>query len=244
MTPLQIVMKSGLAGFSFGSELFLIIGLSEDAPRLSIVMLLFRLTHILVAGMFISIVFGDERIGSWLEKKGIVNNATGLHHLLCDKFSRAHLPFVIIAIMLSMVDCPLLQFLPWKDTQFYRESKGFPSLPLMKWTLSADAVQATSSVIIQIYYISTSVGLNEPTTSLQAKALFGLNISFSLIGITSALVTLCLKTTLLTRMETAVEAMILNTTKTKKSLNQTKCRSQFWPRGNCCEKHPACRNLS
>ena len=74
----------------------------------------------------------------------------------------------------------------------------------MKWTLSADAVQAASSVIIQAYYISTSVGLDEPTTSLQAKALFGLNISFSLTGITSALVTLCLKTTLLTRMETAV----------------------------------------
>ena len=54
MTPLQIVMKSGLAGFSFGSELFLIIGLSEDAPHLSIVMLLFRLTHILVAGMYVS----------------------------------------------------------------------------------------------------------------------------------------------------------------------------------------------
>ena len=75
----------------------------------------------------------------------------------------------------------------------------------MKWTLSADAVQAASSVIIQTYYISTSVGLNEPTTSLQAKALFGLNISFSLIGITSALVTLCLKTTLLTRMESGSE---------------------------------------
>ena len=136
-----------------------------------------------------------------LEQKGIVNNATELRHLLCDKFSRAHLHFVIIAIMLSMIDCPLLQFLPWKDTQFYRESKGFPTLSLMKRTLGADAIQAASSVIIQAYYISTSVGLDEPTTSIQAKALFGLNISFSLIGITSALVTLCLKTTLLTRME-------------------------------------------
>ena len=118
MTPLQIVMKSGLAGFSFGSELFLIIGLSEDAPNLSVMMLLFRLTHILVAGMYVSTVFGNERIGSWLEQKGIVNNATELRHLICDEFGRAHLPFVIIVIMLSMVDCPLLQFLPWKDTQF------------------------------------------------------------------------------------------------------------------------------
>ena len=76
--------------------------------------------------------------------KGIVNNATTLHHLLCDKFSRAHLPFVIITIMLSMIDCPTLQFLPWKDTQFYRESKGFPSLALMKWTLGADAITSDS----------------------------------------------------------------------------------------------------
>ena len=38
--------------------------------------------------------------------------------------------------------------------------------------------------------------LYEPITSLQAKAFSGLNISFSLIGIISVLVTLCLKTTL------------------------------------------------
>ena len=100
-----------------------------------------------------------------------------------------------------MIDCPLLQFLPWKGTQFYRESKGFATLSLMKWTLGADAIQAAVSVIIQTYYISTSLELDEPTTSLQAKALFGLNISFSLIGVISALVTLCLKATLLNRME-------------------------------------------
>merc|ERR1711871_802011 len=92
-------------------------------------------------------------------------------------------------------------FLPWNASEMYTESRGFPSLTVLKWALGTDTVQATASVITQIYFLATSANLNEPTTTAQAKALFGLNISFAVIGAVSGLVTLCLKNGLLSRLE-------------------------------------------
>ena len=74
----------------------------------------------------------------------------------------------------------------------YRESNGFPSQTVMKWSLGTDALQATVNGIIQIYSLSTRVSSNA-----QEKALSGLNLAFSLIGVISALITLCLKNALL-----------------------------------------------
>ena len=48
--------------------------------------------------------------------------------------------------------------------------------------------------------------MNEPTTTAQAKALFGLNISFAVMGAVSGLVTLCLKNGLLSRLEKEQDA--------------------------------------
>ena len=201
LTPLQTSMKSGLAGFSFGSEFFLIIGLLADAPHLGAVMIAFRCTHIIVTGMFVSILFGSEENAQWLEQRGVVKNAQTMHLLLNEKFSRVSMPFVSGVVLLSLFDCSLLQFLPWNASEMYTESQGFPSLTVLKWALGTDTVQATASVITQIYFLATSANLNEPTTTAQAKALFGLNISFAVIGAVSGLVTLCLKNGLLSRLE-------------------------------------------
>ena len=206
LTPLQTSMKSGLAGFSFGSEFFLIIGLLADAPHLGAVMIAFRCTHIIVTGMFVSILFGSEENAQWLEQRGVVKNAQTMHLLLNEKFSRASMPFVSGVVLLSLFDCSLLQFLPWNASEMYTESQGFPSLTVLKWALGTDTMQATASVITQIYFLSTSANLNEPTTTAQAKALFGLNISFAVMGAVSGLVTLCLKNGLLSRLEKEQDA--------------------------------------
>ena len=206
LTPLQTAMKSGLAGFSFGSEFFLIIGLLNDAPHLGAVMIAFRCTHIVVTGMFVSILFGSEESAQWLEQKGVVKNAQNMHLLLNEKFSRGNMPFVSGIVLLSLFDCSLLQLLPWNASEMYTESQGFPSLTLLKWALGTDTLQATASVITQIYFLATSANLNEPTTTAQAKALFGLNISFAVMGAVSGLVTLCLKNGLLSRLEKEQDA--------------------------------------
>ena len=88
----------------------------------------------------------------------------------------------------------------------YTESQGFPSLTVLKWALGTDTVQATASVITQIYFLSTSANLDKPNTTAQAKALFGLNISFAVMGAVSGLVTLCLKNGLLSRLEKEQDA--------------------------------------
>jgi alpha-tubulin suppressor-like RCC1 family protein/FtsZ-binding cell division protein ZapB len=196
LTPLQIGMKSGIAGLSFGSELLLIITYLGQAPWSAAGLIVFRLLHAIVAGMFLSILFGYDAIAVWLEEKGIVHGASKLRQLLNDKFSLENLPFVMMPVLLSMIDCPFLQFVPWRDSTLYRESKGFPSLSLLKWSLGTDVLQATASAIIQIYQLAT-----RQTSSSQEKALTGMNITFSFIGIASSLVVFCLKTALLERKE-------------------------------------------
>jgi hypothetical protein len=206
LTSLQTAMKSGLTGFSFGSEFFLITGLLKDAPHLAAVMIVFRCTHIIVTGMFVSILFGSDENAQWLEQTGVVKNAQTMHLLINEKFSRGNMPFVSGIVLLAFFDCSLLQFLPWNASETFTESQGFPSLSVLKLALGTDTMQATASVITQIYFLATSANLNEPTTTAQAKALFGLNISFAVIGAVSGLVTLCLKNGLLSRLEKEQDA--------------------------------------
>jgi hypothetical protein len=207
LTPLQTAMKSGLAGFSFGSEFFLIIGLLEDAPNLGAVMIMFRCAHIIVTGIFVLILYGSEENAQWLEQRGVFKNAQTMHLLLNENFSRASMPFVSGIVLLSLFDCSLLQFLPWNASEMYTESQGFPSLTVLKWTLGTDTVQATASVITQIYFLATNANLDKPNTTGQAKALFGLNISFAVMGAVSGLITLCLKNGLLSRLEKKLDTL-------------------------------------
>ena len=123
--------------------------------------------------MFVSILFGSEESAQWLEQKGVVKNAQNMHLLLNEKFSRASMPFVSGVVLLSFFDCSLLQLWPWNASEMYTESQGFPSLTILKWALGTDTMQATASVITRIYFLATSANLNEPTTTAQAKALFG-----------------------------------------------------------------------
>ena len=62
-----------------------------------------------------------DTIAVWLEEKGIVHGASKLRQLLNDKFSLENLPFVMMPVLWSMIDCPFLQFLPWRDSTLYRE---------------------------------------------------------------------------------------------------------------------------
>ena len=80
---------------------------------------------------------------------------------------------------------------------FYTESKGFPSISLMQLCLGVKTLQSAVSVICQISYLVSNSNLNDPTTSPQAKALFGLNIAVSLTSFVMGLVMLLLKGSLM-----------------------------------------------
>ena len=219
-------LRSFLTGFSFGSELVLVVGLVINGPGCAAVIILFRCLHIVVTGTFVNILLssgdGNHRttagaftggassrasnLAVWLEKHRIVNNATSMRTLLDEKFCRANMPLFSVVTILSMIDCSLIQFLPWRESELYTESQGFPSLTLLRWCLGIDCLQATGSVVAQTYYLASSTSLDDATTTTQAKALFGLNISFSVMSCFAGLVMLFLKDGLLRSMDSKHQA--------------------------------------
>ena len=100
-----------------------------------------------------------------------------------------------------MGDVSLMQMLPWNKSVFHTESKGFPCLSLLEFCLGLDTWQASASVICQIIYLGMSGTINDATTSPQAKALFGLNVSISIIGVVMGLLMLYLKDNLMKTVE-------------------------------------------
>ena len=116
-------------------------------------------------------------------------------------FSRDKTPFVGLILLVSMGDVSLMQMLPWNKSVFHTESKGFPCLSLLEFCLGLDTWQASASVICQIIYLGMSGTINDATTSPQAKALFGLNISISIIGVVMGLLMLYLKDNLMKTVE-------------------------------------------
>jgi len=201
VTPVQTVVTSGMTGFSFGSELFLIIGLLGDAPVLAAVMLIFRLSHVIIAGLLLFTLFGSSDTAEWIEKRGLVKNAKTAHLHVHEEFCRRNMPLLSAVVLLSLFDVSLMRFLPWRASEVYTESQGFPSLTVLRWCLGTDTLQATVSVTCQLIFLATSADLDAPNTGAQAKALFALNITFAVMGAVAGCVTLCLKNGLLDRLE-------------------------------------------
>jgi hypothetical protein len=200
LPPFMVIVKASLTGFSYGSELFLVIGMLSNGPGFAALMILFRLAHVGVAAMLVTILFGPTWFPAWVEDNGWVKNARTLHTLLDESYCRAKMPHLVGVIMLSMLDCSLVQFLPWKASSVYEESKGFPCTSVMRWCLATDAVQATVSVLCQITFLSTSGGDDGADTNSQAKTLFALNITFAVMGNVAGMLMLFLKDTLMRRM--------------------------------------------
>jgi hypothetical protein len=131
----------------------------------------------------------------------MMRKATTLPSLICEDFCRANMPLLSGVVLLSMVDCSMVQFLPWKASSVYAESQGFASLSLLRWCLGTNTVQVTVSVLCQIIFLATSAGKDEPSTSGQAKALFAMNITFTVLGLVWGHTTLYTKGSLLSRLE-------------------------------------------
>ena len=197
----QIVLKSAIPGFTFGSEFFLILGMFPTAPRLALTMLFFRLLHFFSALLIVLTITTDDTF----HIDFLVRNSTKLASWIDDSFCRENMPFVGGVALLSLCDVTMLQFMPWSCSRFYTESKGWPTLDLLTFCLSAKAVQTMVSVICQITYLVESNSLDSETTSAQAKALFGLNIIVSSLGAIFGLVLLLLKGGFLRQLEAEVD---------------------------------------
>ena len=181
LTRIEMVINSAFPGFSFGSELFLVFGMWVEDPGLGVTMFLFRLLHMVGGILLLVATYGKKRLATSLNF--IVRDASTLRDRIDDSFSSKNTYFVACITLLGLCDITMLQFLPWKASRFYTLSEGFPSPGVMKLSLVVKTVQSAVSVICQITYLARTSDLSDPTTTAQAKALFGLNIIVSLVGV-------------------------------------------------------------
>ena len=191
----QVIFTSALSGFSFGSEVFLIFGIWRETQAIASTMLVGRLLHPLFLIYVLCVMFLSDNMKNMLTSC-IPHAKLWGSHLHMD-FAREVLPIVAVIIIVCMGDITLVQMLPWKKSVFYTESKGFPSISLMQLCLGVKTLQSAVSVICQISYLVSNSNLNDPTTSPQAKALFGLNIAVSMTSVMMGMITLLLKGSLL-----------------------------------------------
>jgi hypothetical protein len=92
-----------------------------------------------------------------------------------------------------MCDVTMVQYLPWKRSTFYTESEGYPDMSVLKFALGIKSVQTLVSVICQLSYLVSDVDVSDPTMSPEAKALFTLNIMFSVSSVVFGAVLLVIK---------------------------------------------------
>ena len=195
---LPALLKSILPGFSFGSEVFLIIGMRESAPVLAFIILTFRMLHVVVGVGLNLCMFGPLESAERLDRLVRPSKVSTLRHQKDDSYCRENLPFVGLLVLLSVTDVTMLQFMPWKaPNKFYAESKGMPNMTMLKVCLVTKAVQTTVSVVCQIAFLTAKTSLNDSTTSAQAKGLFIGNIVISFTNVLLGMVMLCLKGELL-----------------------------------------------
>ena len=170
----QVVLKAAMPGFSFGSEVVLIMGMTTEAPRLGWLMLAARLLHpCTMAVLTLAIPLADS---------GIVPDF--LRNLVRDsplsrEFSRMKVPPVCLLFLASSCDVTMLQLMPWVNSQFYEVSVGYPSFRLMLVCMIVKAVSSLVSVVCQVLFLFQDNDLNDPLMSTQAKILFGFSIVLS-----------------------------------------------------------------
>ena len=196
------MVKAVLPGFSFGGETTLIVSIMPVSPGLAGVMLVFRLVHITATLFMMVALFGAKSTREYMRRsrsKTIQEAASWSEDFHYD-FAKANIPITGVVLLLCVCDISLVQMLPWKDTAFFKESKGFPNKSLMRFALGSDIVQASVSALCSIIYIGSAMARNakNPTTSPEAQAFFGINITVSLLTVTMSFMLLYLKDRLLT----------------------------------------------
>merc|ERR1711871_1753639 len=119
----------------------------------------------------------------------IIDKSTGLHR----RFVSRSIPIVGMLLLSCLGDITMMQMLPWKASAFYDDSQGFPSYRMMKFALGVKTLQSVASVICQLIYLGSNNSANDPTATKEAKALFGLSITISMVSMFMGVLILFLK---------------------------------------------------
>jgi hypothetical protein len=197
----QVVLKSALPGFSFGSEMVLIWGMMAEARGLGGAMLAFRLLHPITVILLTYALYAPGRFYALPESLREMIHKAPLH----EGFMRQNVPPVGLLLLASACDVSVLQLVPWEESNFYTQSMGYPSMDLMLVCMGVKMLQSLVSFVCQTAYLTRKSARNDPMRSNQARALFGLSIGLSVVTLIMGAVILLLKWALLKKVSKEVE---------------------------------------
>jgi hypothetical protein len=196
LSRFKCFVKAAASGLDFGTEVFLIAAIWENSTGIALGMIMFRLLHLFGAlFLLISTYVHNPEILRYVGY--IVRDARSTSDLIDKEFTRDNVALVCTVSLSMMCDLSMVEFLPWKQSKFFQESHGLPSMYVLKFYLEISVVHSIVSVICEIAYLATYSGLDDATTGEQAKALFGLNIAFSIGGLFLSFIMYVLKGELL-----------------------------------------------
>jgi alpha-tubulin suppressor-like RCC1 family protein len=192
----QVVLKSAMPGFSFGSEVVLIMGMIRVAPFLGWAMLAARVLHpcsvfVLTFSMFVP----DSACLPVYFRNMMTKSPLG------QEFTRRKVPPVCVLLLASGCDCTMLQLMPWLESTFYQESMGYPSLDLMLFCMVTKTAQSLVSVVCQSLFVWNNSSLDDPLMTTQAKILFGMSIALSAAQLVMGLMMLLVKWSVLKKVD-------------------------------------------
>ena len=133
-----------LLGSGFVSEMFLV-NLMLQSPvfkTLGVVILLARMSHFFATIYVLSRLVGLDRWTARYEK------LFSSDHLIRD------VKVYGFVILLSLVEVPVIRFLPWTNTKFAVASKGLPDLHMFSFCLLVKLAQSVVTVICQFIFIA------------------------------------------------------------------------------------------
>ena len=156
--------------------MFLVSAMLYTSPGIAAVMIIFRVAHPVAVIYILLSLFGNLE---WTKR--VISDSEKWIDLVNLDFAKTNIPATGAITVLSFCDVTLVQMMPWKSVDFYVESKGFPSMSMMRFCLGIETIQSIVSVICQIIYLLAYNDVNDPLMSVQARLLFGLNIFSSVI---------------------------------------------------------------
>lgn len=195
--------RAMITGFIVGSELFLIAGIWPQATYLSVIMLLSRILH--VGGgvlLFVCAFSRRDDIVEFIQRN--IPQFSVLRDFINMNFARKNMALLCVTFVAMAFDNSMLTFLPWKESRFYRESHGMPSLEVLKFYLALTTLHSFVSVCCEISYLSF-YSYPDGTNGDVANALFALNITFSAGGMVVGFVQYFIKSELLGALQQDID---------------------------------------
>ena len=132
-----------------------------------------------------------KEIDKWLPGAAMV------HSLLEMSFTEGNVYLVEALVIFSMCEVTMFQFIPWKKSDFFRMSEGFPNMSVLRMCLFIKSVQSVITVSCEIVYLY----MYENSDKEYTQALLIMNILVGVATVVIEVMMLCLRGNLLEQTE-------------------------------------------